>query len=67
MRSDAFARMYGSRNIAESIFSRLEGMFPIKDRMGSYGMDAQRLDFLGSAIAINALTWAHLLAYEAMS
>lgn len=65
MRSEPFARMYGSRNIAESVFSRLEDMFPIKDRMGSYGIDAQRLDFLGSAMAINALTWAHLLAYDA--
>jgi hypothetical protein len=54
-----FRSGFGARNQSEAFFSWLEQRYYIKDRVASWGREAQLVDLLCAAILHNAEAWAH--------
>ena len=59
--AERFKAVFGARNQVESFFSWLEKRYYHKDRVVSWGHDAQLLDLLGAAMLHNAEAWAHYI------
>lgn len=57
--TDRFAVVFGARNQSESFFSWLEKRYYHKDRVASWGHDAQLLDLIAAALLANTEAWAH--------
>lgn len=56
---ERFQSAFGARNQSESFFSWLERRYYQKDRVASWGRDAQLVDLLCAAILHNTEAWAH--------
>lgn len=57
--TERFRAVFGARNQSESFFSWLEQRYLHKDRVASWGRQAQLADLAMAAILANAEAWAH--------
>ena len=56
---ERFKTAFGARNQSEALYSWLERRYYHKDRVASWGRDAQLVDLLCAALLHNAEAWAH--------